>query len=554
MKHYTPADLLCRDACCCAIENVQLVCSCYIIQTKTDCAVCTKGYSNTIGYKCSKCSGSSKATVITVILIILALLAALLWYITCELTGVTDANDSVSTATSTNIWQKLSKLPWNKLRIPLIVIQILTQYISITGLKLPDMYFDFLSWTSIINMDIGWLSSLGCITQIEFYDKLLLNTLIPFGIVLALVCTYSIAQYRLKVQATTASTVNMNSITRTTGLESIRSRHYSAFLLMTFLMYSTVSTVVFQTFACDNIESTGISYLRADYSVICDTSRHNAYKAYAAVMIIVYPIGIPLLYTWLLYRERRHFNQSNKRSSGPRLTDSNSIQQLQQASEASVQHTKFLWSAYKSKRYYWEVVECARRLLLTGFVVFIFPNSSAQAAVACLFAAFSLAIVLQFKPHADASDAGVYITGSTIIFLSMFLSLMVKVDISEDDAESQHVFSILLIILNVGMIIATIAQVAFVGKRSCISTSDMRNNDSNKSSSSNSRGGAIVTDDTTTAAVAPYATSSSSTSHSLFSRSKARKDIVGTNNSSGDTASSGNQQKQQQQQIDVTPV
>jgi hypothetical protein len=526
---------------------VQLLGLCENIRTKTDCAVCAEGYSNTIGYTCSKCSGSSKATVITVIVIIVIVVAALLWYITCELTGVTDANDSVSTATSTSLWQKLSKLPWNKLRIPLVVVQILTQYITITGLKLPDMYFDFLSWTSIINMDIGWLSSLGCVTRMTFYDKLLLNTLIPFGIVLALLCTYSIAHYRHKVQATTASTVNMNSNTRTVSLESIRSRHYSAFLFITFLIYSTVSTVVFQTFACDNIETTGISYLRADYSVICNTSRHNAYKAYAAVMIIVYPIGIPLLYAWLLYRERRHFNQSNKRSSGPRLTNSNSIQQLQQLSEASVQHTKFLWSAYKPRRYYWEVVECARRLLLTGFVVFIFPNSSAQAAVACLFAAFSLAIVLQFKPHADTYDAGVYITGSTIIFLSMFLSLMVKVDISKDDTESQNVFSILLIILNVGMIVATITQVALVGKRSCTSANDMRNDGSNKSSSA-----IVITDqDTTTAAaVAPYATSSS-TGRSLFSRSKARKDVVGTNISGAGTA--GNQQ-QQQQHDDVVSI
>jgi hypothetical protein len=449
--------------------------------------VCDEGYSISIGYKCNKCTGNSKATVITVLAIIIALVAALLWYVASELTGITEANDGISAVQSANtsIWQKLSKLPWSKLRIPLVVVQILTQYISITGLRLPKLYYDFLSWATTINIDFGWLVSIGCITQVTFYDKLLLNTLAPFGVVALLLCTYNIAQCRHRVQAVSAPVTSSSTrlgrtlstdSTRTRNLDRVRAKHYSAFLLMTFLIYSTVSTVIFQAFACDAIEGTGTSYLRADYSVSCNTAKHTAYQAYAAVMILVYPVGIPLLYTWLLLRERRYFNQSHKRSSGPRLSNTVSTQQIQDTSAAAVQSIRFLWSAYTPKRYYWEVIECIRRLLLTGFVVFIFPNSSAQAAVACLLAAISLVIVVHYKPHADPIDTGIYVSGSIIIFLSMFLSLLVKVNISQDDTESQHVFAVLLILMNIGMILATIAQVTLVGRRTYASFINMSNN------------------------------------------------------------------------------
>lgn len=44
---------------------------------------------------------------------------------------------------------------------------------------------------------------------------------------------------------------------------------------------------VFQTFACEEVQEIGKSYLRADFRIQCDTPRHAAYKIYAAVMILL---------------------------------------------------------------------------------------------------------------------------------------------------------------------------------------------------------------------------------------------------------------------------
>jgi hypothetical protein len=58
--------------------------------------------------------------------------------------------------------------------------------------------------------------------------------------------------------------------------------------------------------------------------------------------------------------------------------------------------------------------------------VFIFPGTAAQAAVACVLAVMSLVAVAKLDPLADSTDAMLYMTGCVIIFLSMFMSLLIR--------------------------------------------------------------------------------------------------------------------------------
>ncbi|CAN0460998.1 unnamed protein product, partial [Scytosiphon promiscuus] len=74
-------------------------------------------------------------------------------------------------------------------------------------------------------------------------------------------------------------------------------------LLMTFLIYSSVSSTVFRMFACETVDG-GKEYLRADYTIECTTDKHKALQVYAWFMIMVYPVGIPVLYAIILFKHR----------------------------------------------------------------------------------------------------------------------------------------------------------------------------------------------------------------------------------------------------------
>jgi hypothetical protein len=265
--------------------------------TITDCSVCTDGYTGTSPHHCSRCSTSHSAGASVLLALVLAVLAFTLWYSISYLLTVDDITVTTPSLCAAPM-QFLASIPWSKLRIPVVVFQILTQYLSISGLRLPELFMKALSWTRVFNLNIGGLLSFACVLRVSFYDRLLLNTLVPLAVLLLLRVTYSVVQRREKARAVAALAVaatagnNNSDDTEITvhgqlaaRLQRALTKHHTVFLVMTFLLYSTVSTVVFQTFACDTIEPTGKSYLRADYSVMCGTSEHLFYKWYAVVMV-----------------------------------------------------------------------------------------------------------------------------------------------------------------------------------------------------------------------------------------------------------------------------
>ena len=44
--------------------------------------------------------------------------------------------------------------------------------------------------------------------------------------------------------------------------------------------------------------------MRADYSISCDDERYASWSTFAGFMVLVYPVGVPALFAWLLYRIR----------------------------------------------------------------------------------------------------------------------------------------------------------------------------------------------------------------------------------------------------------
>ena len=80
-------------------------------------------------------------------------------------------------------------------------------------------------------------------------------------------------------------------------------------------------------------------------------------------MVFVYPVGIPLLYAVLLFQRRDVLADGG--------ADNKTV----------AQPIAGVWEAYRPERFCYEVVECGRRIMLTGVVVFIFPNDAAQIAI-----------------------------------------------------------------------------------------------------------------------------------------------------------------------------
>ena len=301
------------------------------------------------------------------------------------------------------------------------------QFASVSGVTLPNVYQKLLDAVNFLNFEITWYFSAGCFLEIDFHGRLLWTTIPPIVIMGFLGGMYAVAVYRIRQ-------------TPETDLSNVRQKHVSMALLVTFLVYSSVSSVVFQTFTCEGLDD-GKRYLRADYTIECDSPKHRAFQIYASLMMLVYPLGIPAMYTIVLFNNRRMLRDENGREES-----------------LVARSTSGLWKPYKPERYYYEVVECSRRILLAGVVVFIYPNSVSQIAVAVVIAVVFVFVSEALTPFNSPWDAWISRLGHAIIFVSMYLALLLKVDVSGENDYSQKAFEVTLVAAHGCMVLLVILE------------------------------------------------------------------------------------------------
>ena len=304
------------------------------------------------------------------------------------------------------------------------------QFASVANVIYPDVYQDFLDGLGFFNFDLGWVLSASCVVDIDFHDRLLISTITPVVALLFLACTYAVA-------------VRINR-GKPESLKIVQNKHVSMVLLLTFLVYSSVSSTLFRAFACEELDGDKY-YLRSDYRIECDSSKHRGFQVYAGVMIILYTVGIPALYSGLLFRDRHvlRIEEGDRGETPPRVTS-----------------TSGLWKPYTPKVFYYKVIECSRRILLAGVVVFIYPYTAAQIAVT-LMIAFAFVISEALSPYSSPWDTWISRMGHVVVFFSMYAALLLKVDVSDERIGSQRVFEAVLVAVHACMMLAVVVE-AFV--------------------------------------------------------------------------------------------
>lgn len=125
----------------------------------------------------------------------------------------------------------MSRIPMDKLKILVVVWQILTVFPSIAAVEFPPIYARFLTWIDVVNLDLGNILSASCLLpSVTHYERLLAITLGPFVVLLVLSVTFQMAKRRAGIGS--AGVV---------ARRAAWSRHMAAGLLLTFLVRSSLS-------------------------------------------------------------------------------------------------------------------------------------------------------------------------------------------------------------------------------------------------------------------------------------------------------------------------
>ena len=107
--------------------------------------------------------------------------------------------------------------------------------------------------------------------------------------------------------------------------------------------------------------------------------------------------------------------------------------------------------SYSPKHWYFEIVETARRLLLTAVLSVVNPSTSQQSVFACFISLAFIKLYSSCKPYSDPYDNYLAEIGQYQIFFTFFFTLILQNDLLPGDIWQEFI-GISLISLNMGVI------------------------------------------------------------------------------------------------------
>ena len=206
------------------------------------------------------------------------------------------------------------------------------------GLQIPwpQSFVSLLRTLSFINVDFLQMSSTDCVFPTTFYTGTLAACLLPPVLLLLLLFCYTLPKYLFHRDAASR--------------KRTRVRTWRMVLFFLWLIYPTVCAHVLKIFVCHNVN--GTPYLETDMRLVCYDTQWFYYAGLSTIFIIMYPIGIPLLFFVRLYRHRNRLERPGVRA-----------------------EMGMLYDAYAPSIWWFEMVEMLHKLVLTSVIAFL-PTAS----------------------------------------------------------------------------------------------------------------------------------------------------------------------------------
>jgi predicted outer membrane repeat protein len=425
------------------------------------CASCIDGYYSD-GVQCIPCNNTSKH--FTPIAIFYLCIGGLVMMMLCiNLISKNVFKYDLFAFTRESLKRFNSKI-FIQLRIVIATYQVVgsIQYSLIAAF--PYLFSKFTVIVAAFYFNISALFPLACqYSKYNFIDFMILWATLPMILIFLLFIVCAV-EYKRKVKKLKYE----NDIyEREIIYNEVKNKYLFYFFFLTYLILPSVTTVLFRMFICtnvdpnhENLDDDYDNYLVADVRIPCYTSYWYKGVIYSCLLIVIYPIGIPMMYLWLLSRckdelkSRRDDDDDDVINSVNEINDtSNTITQfnrersesidliaemntnLQNTSENNFNNRNLssyaeclgtLWEPYKNEYWYWEVIECYRRIILTSILSTINPGSSLQSIIAVMFSLFFIKLYSHYSPYASTNDNVLAEIGQFQVFLTFFMSLIIK--------------------------------------------------------------------------------------------------------------------------------
>ena len=336
------------------------------------CAVCADGYFlSTSSYSCEACDSNQSGVNPFTVAILSAFLLSVLVLVYCmranNLSSVDEvithvlvkfncvekglSNDRLSGIHESQ--RQKRKLFFAKIKIYLTMYQIISSMSFVLDLQFPVAFNKISGAFGILSMNFSQEFGVSCSTSYDYYDVLVVATVLPLVVTGLIWVTYALHVWIVQL-----------GVERRVVTKAI---YFYVFLFFTYLIFPGVTTIIFRSFGCDNVDPDDVDssednyYLRSDYSISCSSDRYVFGVSWAAAMLLVYPVGIPALYMYLLYTARyaiSHRDDASEAAGNSKHFNGDIFSSSDDgsASKEVLFPLRFLFEYYRPEFWYWEVL------------------------------------------------------------------------------------------------------------------------------------------------------------------------------------------------------
>jgi len=292
-----------------------------------------------------------------------------------------------------------------KLKLFLGFVQCISFFpVTFGSVPFPTDFLSLGNYLQLFSIDLTSLLGNACDFSTGFYPSFMFSFLLFPVIIGGALLSYGAVRLRRKR--------NPSKVSYTT--ESARTRLYTFLFMIVYSIYTGVATKMFILFKCEEIQGTW--YLMADYRITCYDDEYNGYRNLAIVGIIVYVFGILFGILGLLFYNKKYLHETKC----PEDEMYKHVQMVKQFGS--------IYEDYTENNFYFDLVDLARRLLLTGGLILVGEQSNTQIFLGALLCVIWLMLVTVRRPYKAYWDNILSIVLSLQLVLIMLCGMALEMN------------------------------------------------------------------------------------------------------------------------------
>ena len=285
-------------------------------------------------------------------------------------------------------------------------------------IKWPDSLQDVTKYSGILQMNFLQVSPIHCLSSglsMDAFGDLSLILSINATVIALSFLVYGFRKVCIIRNRSLENEERLNKISET---KELACRNLFFFLYVTYLSTCTKTANVLP-FACrklckDENEDSCNEYLKADYSIKCHGPMYSQFEIVAYIST-TYIFALPTASFIALWRHRKVLPTS---TSGEPAYDSEAVAGL-----------RFLFENYKSRSWYWELVETSRKIILTSVLILVGQQSRSYIGLAWVVAGMYGVLFSWIKPIQDSFENRLMTTSLAVTVVNLGVGAVSRIPV-----------------------------------------------------------------------------------------------------------------------------